>query len=179
MLTKATLNKFREDIQRRKSDRQRAAKIEIKNDKAARIKSEKEEIRRRKEAFGSASLDGASRQKIDPEDDFFKTPALPSEEETNQQNRASAFSYNQVCAEMGAFPELQPRGSTSPVPRKSVDVSSPSLVPAWGSASRKCLDKNLPVRTDPRIEPFSPLAAATQNKRDEPSSVMGRACWNK
>lgn len=53
MLTKVTLNKFCSEIQCHKSDRQRASQMDDKADKAARIRMEKEDRRRRVEAFGS------------------------------------------------------------------------------------------------------------------------------
>jgi hypothetical protein len=52
MLTKATLNKFKSEIQHRKMDRQRASKMEDKADKAAKMKLENQDRQRRIEALG-------------------------------------------------------------------------------------------------------------------------------
>ena len=64
MLTKATLNKFKSEIQRRKTDRQHASKGEDKADKAAEMKLEKRDRRRRIETFGSAYPEGASDKQL-------------------------------------------------------------------------------------------------------------------
>jgi hypothetical protein len=188
MLTKATLNKFHAEIQRRKSDRQRASQLEEKNDKAARAKAEKEDRRRRKEAFGSAYVDGISRQTIDPNDEFFQVPSPSMDEELDGANnqQQQPFKFNQVCAEGGAFPDLVP---SSPVTRVKADATitkSPQSLPSWGDASRKHLVKQVPVvKPNPQVEAFPSLAQATQSNKSytqsshSQKSLSDKSCWNK
>lgn len=180
MLTKATLNKFRGDIQRRQSDRERAAKIEHKNDKQASKKCKEEELRRRKEAFGSSYLDGAPRQQIDPDDDFFKMPSPSFEEEQgtcNQRNATTAFKFSKVCSEMGAFPELA--GSNSPKPPTLTNATvarSPPSLPSWGNNIGKQSAKPMKMS---QTEAFPSLAAATQTAKNGDVSRVGKTCWKK
>lgn len=177
MLTKATLNKFRADIQRLKSDRQRFYQIEEQNNKAARIKSEKEEFRRRKESIGSAYDDGVSQQTIDPEDDFFKPSSSLDELDSSsiQSNPTSTFKFNQVCAEGGAFPELVGSGS-----RATPKSPSPSL-PSWGSRSgSKHLIKQIPKKTNTKKEAFPSLDEVSQTTRRGVDQMSGgKTCWSK
>lgn len=109
MLSHGTLSKFRGELQRRKSDRLRTAKLEQKADKVARSKSEKEEHRRRRELLGQHYLDGGSRQTIDPEDEFFLAPGASFDEalqEDVQWNRSATYQFNEVCATGGTWPGL-------------------------------------------------------------------------
>eukprot|EP00804_Cyclotella_cryptica_P030836 CCRYP_018376-RA/>CCRYP_018376-RA protein AED:0.02 eAED:0.02 QI:946/1/1/1/1/1/2/586/533 len=102
MLTKATLSKFRSEIQRRKLDRQRAFQIEEKADKLAQMKVDKEDRIRREKAFGSAYVDGIPRQTIDPDDEFFKVRLASMDDSINfhgdQHTTSLAFKFNEVCA---------------------------------------------------------------------------------
>ena len=179
MLTKATLNKFRADIQRLKSDRQRSYQIEEQNNKAARIKSEKEEFRRRKESIGSAYDDGVSQQTIDPKDDFFKPSSSLDELDSSsiQSNPTSTFKFNQVCAEGGAFPELVGSSSRATPSAKS---PSPSL-PSWGSRSgSKHLIKQIPKKTNTKEEAFPSLDEVSQTTRRGVDQMPGgKTCWSK
>jgi hypothetical protein len=181
MLSKATLNRFRAEIQRRKSNRHKACKEEEKNDKVARMKSEKEELRRRKEAFGTA-FDNAQSQTIDPEDDFFKmpTPSMEEDETTNQQTRTAALKYNQVCAEMGAFPELA--GSSFQATGSLDTTKMTASMPSWGGNGGRNLIKQLPVRSS-KVEAFPSLTAAMNTKecniRSSLPNAKNKSCWDK
>jgi len=179
MLTKATLNKFRADIQRLQSDRQRSYQIEEKNNKAARLRSEKEEFRRQKESIGSAYDDGVSQQTIDPEDEFFKpSPSLDElDSSSKQSNPTSTFKFNQVCAEGGTFPELA--GSSS---RATPSAKSPSLsLPSWRSRSGgKHLIGQLPKKANTEEEAFPSLNKASQaTRRGVDTMSGGKTCWGK
>lgn len=186
MLTKATLSKFRQEIYRRKSERQHIFQLEETDAKAARIKSEKADRRRREEAFGSAHMCRSSRQTIDPDDEFFKMPSSSMGEKldgvSNQQNPTSAFRFNQVCAEGGAFPELV--GSRSPVSRVTPGVmlsKSPPALPSWGGTNRNHLSvKQLDSKSNSCVDAFPSLAVSTRtSSRSVPPSGLGNACGNK
>ena len=181
MLTRATLNKFRGEIQRRKLDRQRANKIEQENDRNARSKQEKEERIRRIEAFGTAHIDGLSQQVIDPDDDFFKAPSPSMEEEL----QTTAFRFNQVCAEGGEFPELASNSSVARVPANTSLSQSPSSS-LWGDGSKRLMLKKSSAAPKSPIEAFPSLTQTTQTKMSckqkmdsKNTSRGGKTCWNK
>ena len=122
LLSHGTLNKFRGELQRRKSERLRVAKREQLSDKVARAKGEKEEQRHRTELLRyNYSGGGSFRQSIDPDDDFFRAPASSFDEtdEGAQWNR-----FNEVCATGGVWPELPAAVS----PSVSYVQSSPAAV---------------------------------------------------
>ena len=143
MLSKKTLSKFRGELQRRKSDRLHAAKVERKADMAAKAKSEKEERRRRLEVLGPAYLEGGGQQ-IDPDDEFFQIQSTTAEEA----KEVPVFRFNRVCAEGGMWPELSTgvgiesgdgvvSNSAHPMPSSptlhTAPLSSPTLASTWGS----------------------------------------------
>ena len=102
MLTHGTLSKFKGELQRRKSERQRAAKMEQKQDNVARKRAEKEEQRRRRELLGSRySSEGADTvQTIDPDDDFFQAT---THDESETAPSSPTFKFNEVCASVEYF----------------------------------------------------------------------------
>ena len=127
MLSHSTLSKFRGELQRRKSERLRAVKREQKADKVARVKSEKDEQRQRRELLGYNYLYGGTRQQtIDPDDEFFQAPAASFDEleEGVQQNRSATFQFNDVCAAGGVWPEL-----LSPPNRGHQEVTTTAVSP--------------------------------------------------
>ncbi|KAL7469357.1 hypothetical protein ACHAXS_009614 [Conticribra weissflogii] len=142
MLSQRTLSKFREELQRRKSVRIQAAKVERKADMAAKAKSLKDERRLREDLLGSGFVEGGGRQIIDPNDEFFQI-------QSNSANLANepTYKFNQVCAEGGFWPELASAagighdvsaGDNSIMPRSPTSVSvSHSKIPAtnspWGT----------------------------------------------
>ena len=137
LLSQSTLNKFRGELQRRKSERSRAAKREQTADKVARAKAEKEEQRHRRELLRyNYSGGGSFRQSIDPDDDFFRAPAS-SFDETDEGARWNRF--NEVCATGGVWPELavavSPSVSYVQSPPAAVSSSSPPQMTSgtWGS----------------------------------------------
>lgn len=180
MLTKTTLNKFHDEIQRRKSDRQRASKLEKENDRTARIKLEKEERMRRIKAFGAAHVDGIPQQTIDPDDDFFKAPSPSMEEELP----TGAFRFNQVCAEGGAFPELASNSLGARVSTGPTSSQSPSS-PSWGGSSNRHLHQSH-ATSKSHIEAFPSLIQTTQAKTTCTQKLIpknatrsSKTCWNK
>ena len=136
MLSHGTLSKFKGELQRRKSERQRAAKMEQKQDNVARKRAEKEEQRRRRELLGSRySSEGTDTiQTIDPDDDFFRATTTCDESETAPSS--PTFKFNEVCASGGVFPALEtaayfpPLQSTSEMPQSP---SHKSNATTWGS----------------------------------------------
>eukprot|EP00804_Cyclotella_cryptica_P020258 CCRYP_015873-RA/>CCRYP_015873-RA protein AED:0.02 eAED:0.02 QI:333/1/1/1/1/1/2/535/761 len=141
MLTKATLSKFRSEIQRRKLDRQRAFQIEEKADKLAQMKVDKEDRIRREKAFGSAYVDGIPRQTIDPDDEFFKVPLASMDDSINfhgdQHTTSLAFKFNEVCATGGVWPALSTAAAVAPVSPVSAGVTmarSPRSLPLLGKS---------------------------------------------
>jgi hypothetical protein len=140
LLSHGTLNKFRDEIHRRKAERIRAAKREEMSDKIARTKAEKDELRQRKELLESNYyyLGGEnSRQSIDPDDEFFQVPTTASfddnDEELPRWNR-----FNEVCATGGVWPELAASVAPSAPNSHSQSSSIPSSPqqPMWGDRSR-------------------------------------------
>ena len=141
MLSHGTLSKFKGELQRRKSERQRAVKIEQKQDLIARTRAEKEEQRRRRELLGSRySSEGAdSVQTIDPDDDFFQ--ATTHDESEAAAPSSPTFKFNEVCASGGVFPALSsshetaayfpPLQSTSEMPQYSPSHKPNATI--WGS----------------------------------------------
>ena len=169
MLTHSTLSKFRGELNRRKSERLRAAKQEQKADRQMAAKSEKDEQRRRRELLGANYLEGGVQQTINPDDEFFRAPAASfdeSEEAAQQWNRTPTFQLNQVVAEGGAWPDLAPSAATnsgpqvaaaapaSPMPSSpgAVTPASPPRVRAtsWGNGRK--------------LSPAAPRAAPAQKK---------------
>mmetsp|Transcript_37026 Transcript_37026/g.60440 ORF Transcript_37026/g.60440 Transcript_37026/m.60440 type:complete len:297 (+) Transcript_37026:65-955(+) len=165
MLSHSTLSKFRGELQRRKSERLRAVKREQKADKVARVKSEKDEQRQRRELLGYNYLYGGTRQQtIDPDDEFFQAPAASFDEleEVVQQNRSATFQFNEVCATGGVWPELLSSSNhghqeatttaVSPVessPAAAMATSSPQQTNAtWGSRKHSTAAKVVPVVVD-------------------------------
>ncbi|KAL7481851.1 hypothetical protein ACHAW6_007539 [Cyclotella cf. meneghiniana] len=169
MLTKATLSKYRGEIQRRKFDRQLASQIEEKTQKLARMKSDKEYRRRREEAFGSAYFDGRSQQTIDPDDEFFKVPSVSMGEvqtyHSDQPTPYLDFTFNEVCAKGGVWPELSAStaASMSPVSTGLTITKSPLSLPTWRNRSVKQSAKEMSVVTS-KIEAFPSLSEATLSK---------------
>lgn len=110
LLSQSTLSKFRGELQRRKSERQRLAKREKTADEIARAKSEKDERRRRQELLESNYYDGeVSRQTIDPGDDFFQAPAVSVDEtdKPSQWNRTRTHQFSAARATEEMWPELK------------------------------------------------------------------------
>ncbi|KAL7429292.1 hypothetical protein ACHAXH_005087, partial [Discostella pseudostelligera] len=110
LLSQSTLSKFRGELQRRKSERQRVAKLEKTADEIARAKSEKDERRRRQELLESNFYDGGdSRQTIDPGDDFFQAPAVSVDEtdKPSQWNRTLTHQFSAAAATEEMWPELK------------------------------------------------------------------------
>jgi len=133
MLSKATLQKFKPDISRRRNDRLRMAQMENKADRLARERMYKEESRRRRELLGANYVEGSSGQDIDPDDDFFHVPAPSLDEADGQRPRSSSFRFSQVCAENGEFPALSGSvGSTAVLP-----ASTATYQTTWGSSNTK------------------------------------------
>ena len=133
LLSKATLQKFKEDINRRRDDRLRMAQIENKADRLARERMHKEEIRRRRERFGANYVEGSSQQSIDPNDDFFHLPTPSLDEVDGQRPRSSSFQFSQVCAENGEFPALTGFvGSTAVLPAPAATHQT-----NWGSSNTR------------------------------------------
>jgi len=140
MLSRSTLSKFRGELQRRKSERIQAAKVERKADMAAKAKSLNDERRRREDLLGPGYIEGGGRQIIDPDDEFFQIT------DSSNQTAEPIFKFNQVCAEGGLWPELASATGTGydisiagnlTMPSSSTLVSrSPSKIPAtspWGT----------------------------------------------
>ena len=177
MLTKATLSKFRDEIQRRKLDRQRASQIEEKAQKLAQIKSDKYDRRRREKAFGSAYLDGISQQSIDPDDEFFKVPSASSGDALtyprDQPTPSLAFKFNEVCATGGVWPELSASvaAPVSPVSAGLTMTPSPPSLPSWGNRSVKQSAKQMSMVTS-KIEAFPSLAEAVHSKVSKWNEIM-------
>lgn len=123
-------------MQRRKSERQRAANLARKQDKIARTRAEKEEQRRRRELLGSRySSEGADTvQTVDPDDDFFQ--ATTHDESEAAAPSSPTFKFNEVCASGGVFPALETAAYFPPLQSTSEMPQSPSHKPnatTWGS----------------------------------------------
>jgi len=136
MLTHPTLSKFKGELQRRKSERQRAANLARKQDIIARTRAEKEEQRRRRELLGSRySSEGADTvQTVDPDDDFFQ--ATTHDESEAAAPSSPTFKFNEVCASGGVFPALETAAYFPPLQSTSEMPQSPSHKPnatTWGS----------------------------------------------
>jgi hypothetical protein len=143
LLNHGTLNKFRDEIQRRKAERIRAAKREQMVDKIARTKAEKDELRQRKELLESNYFRGGgenSCQSIDPDDEFFRAPTASFDENEDEPPRWNRF--NEVCATGGVWPELAASVAHAAAPnsnRQALSIpSSPQQTcnPTWGDRSR-------------------------------------------
>ena len=143
LLSHGTLKKFRDEIQRRKAERIRAAKREQMVDKIARTKAEKDELRQRKELLESNYFRGGgenSCQSIDPDDEFFQAPTASFDENEDEPPRWNRF--NEVCATGGVWPELAASVAHAAAPnsnRQSLSIpSSPQQTcnPTWGDRSR-------------------------------------------
>ena len=104
MLSHNTLAKFKGELQRRKSERQRTAKAEKNADNIARVKAEKNELRRRRELLGADYVERGILQTIDPDDVFFQAPAASFDE--SEVPSSPTFRFNEVCATGGVWPEL-------------------------------------------------------------------------
>jgi len=188
MLSHGTSSKFRGELQRRKTERQRAAKREQKADKAAKAKSEKDEQRRRRELRGLNYVEGNSRQDIDPDDEFFRAPAesFDETEEAAQWNRTPTFQFNEVCATGGVWPELAPSmnspgneetaaAQSSPASRVSSGVmpsSPPKPTSTWGSsATAKLVSSPKPAK--PTID-FPTLSESSQSTQKPKPQGQGK-----
>ena len=193
MLSHATLSKFRGELQRRRSERLRAAKREEKADKFAQAKSEKEEQRRRRELLGSNYAREWNQQIIDPDDDFF-APALPGRaEEDAQWSRSATFQFNEVCAAGGAWPELssspnhgRQETATSALPPAhlptaavSTHSSLPPTCTTWGSGNQNAAAKapaaKAHVNHFPSLGETSLTILSTQTPRSRCSKKVHKA----
>jgi hypothetical protein len=142
LLSHGTLNKFRDEIHRRKAERIRTAKREEMSDKIARTKAEKDEVRHRQELLESnyyyrGGGENNSRQSIDPDDEFFRAPMASFDENDKEPPRWNRF--NEVCATGGVWPELA--ASVAPSAPNSHNSQSSSIPPSssqpmWGDRSR-------------------------------------------
>lgn len=181
MLSRSTLSKFRGELQRRKSERIQAAKIERKADMAAKAKSLKDERRRREDLLGHGYIEGGGRQMIDPDDEFFQIT------NSSDQTAEPIFKFNQVCAEGGFWPELASATGAGhdisiagnlTMPSSSTLVSrSPTKIPAaspWGtgklvgamktntSRSNHSSDRNLKSPSDGALRNISGASLSSQ-----------------
>ena len=134
MLSHRTMTQFRGELQRRKAERLRATKLEQKADKIARAKSEKEELRRRRELLGSYVDEGA-RQTIDPDDEFFQRPAASFDESEEGAPPSATFQFNEVCATGGVWPELSSSPGSTALALQSTGMAPSSPPPTWGRNS--------------------------------------------
>ena len=132
LLSKATLHKFKEDINRRRNDRLRVAQMENKADRLARERMNKEESRRRRELFGANYVEGSVGQDIDPDDEFFHAPAPSMDEADGQRPRSSSFQFSQVCAENGEFPALSGSVGSTVLPAPTATHRT-----TWGSSNTR------------------------------------------
>ena len=154
LLSHSTLNKFRGELQRRKSERLRAAKREQTSDMVAREKAEKEEQRHRTELLRcNYSGGGNFRQSIDPDDDFFRAPAS-SFDETGEDARWNRF--NEVCATGGVWPELAAAVSSVSYVQSSpaaVSSSSPPQMTSstWGGRGHNMSPPRVAVSSFPLL----------------------------
>lgn len=174
MISQSTLSKFRGELQRRKSERLRIAQQENKADKAARLKSEKEERRRRVEAFGSDFVGRGTDQTIDPNDEFFRAPSasMDEAEDATEWNPTPTFRFNEVCAEGGVWPELAPVSLSSPI-LTATSQASPRVSNTWGSRSHSLISDSKPsisTATAPLVSPS--LSEASQHKSQRSKSKL-------
>jgi len=162
LLSDRTLVKFRDELHHRKSERIRLAKKEQKADKIARAKAEKIDRQRRRDLYGTHSLDGFERQTIDPDDEFFRAAAAPAYDTEEDANTMPSFSFNQVCAENGVFPSLSSSMASSP----------PKAQSSWGKNHRqspKSPKDNFPslsysMSLDKKSVKSTPITARTVSK---------------
>jgi len=168
MLSHNTLAKFKGELQRRKSERQRIAKSEKKADNIARVKAEKDELRRRRELLGADYVERGILQTIDPDDVFFQAPAASFDE--SEVPSSPTFRFNEVCATGGVWPELAsslqssghqegagiwPELTSGHQDTALVASSQPST--SWGS------QKPQPVTSKPKVvDSFPSLSEASQ-----------------